>query len=63
MTGDKSCVVVEIRAGESLDFGNGEISVELIKKSGQQARLRIVAPNDIKIERKPALCNVASMAT
>jgi sRNA-binding carbon storage regulator CsrA len=63
MTGDKSCVVVEIRAGESLDIGNGEISVELIKKSGQQARLRIVAPHDVHIERKPASPVVASMAT
>lgn len=63
MSGDKSCVVIEIRTGESLDIGNGEISIELIRKSGQQARLRIVAPTEIKIERKSALPVVASMAT
>lgn len=63
MSADKSCVVVEIRTGECLDIGNGEISVELIKKSGQQARLRIVAPSDLHIKRKPGLPVVASMAT
>lgn len=63
MSGDKSCVVIEIRTGESLDIGNGEISIELIRKSGQQARLRIVAPTKIKIERMAALPVVASMAT
>lgn len=63
MSPEKSCMVVEIRAGESLDIGHGEISIELVKKSGQQARLRIVAPSDIKIERKAVLPVVTSMAT
>lgn len=63
MSPEKSCMVVEIRAGESLDIGHGEISIELVKKSGQQARLRIVAPSGIKIERKAVLPVVTSMAT
>ena len=63
MSDGKSCVVVEIRTGESLEIGQGEISIELIKKSGQQARLRIVAPQAIHIERKPVLPVDASMAT
>lgn len=62
MTPNKSRMVVEIRAGEILDIG-GEISIELVKKSGQQARLCIVASPDIKIERKAEQVVVTSMAT
>lgn len=63
MADNKSCMVVEIRAGESLEIDHGKISIELIKKSGQQARLRIVAHHDIKIERMDVSPVVASMAT
>jgi sRNA-binding carbon storage regulator CsrA len=44
-------LVVEVRPGEVLDLG-GTIQVELLKKSGNAARLRVVAPREVKIERR-----------
>lgn len=42
--------VVDLRVGEKLSLDSGRIAVILEHKSGQIARLRIVAPKSVKIE-------------
>lgn len=57
-------LVIDIRPGEGLAV-SGPAQVQLIHKSGQFARLRVVAPADTKIERQPPLAEAlrdASMA-
>jgi len=54
-------MIVDVRPGERVALSGG-VSVELVKKSGQLARLRITAPQDVKIEKKAVDCGVASMA-
>ena len=46
---DTSSLTIDIRAGEVLQIGT--VSVELVHKSGQLARLRVVAPRDTAIEK------------
>ena len=43
-------LVIDIRPGDSVAIGGAH--VELLQKSGQIARVRIVAPSDMKIEKK-----------
>jgi sRNA-binding carbon storage regulator CsrA len=48
-----STLIVDVRPGERLSISSGsEVSIELVKKSGQLARLRVSAPRDVKIERQ-----------
>jgi sRNA-binding carbon storage regulator CsrA len=48
-----STLIVDVRPGERLSISAGsEVSIELVKKSGQLARLRVSAPRDVKIERQ-----------
>lgn len=42
----------DLKVGESLAIGNGEVFVTLQKKSGQLARLRVDAPLDMRVEVK-----------
>lgn len=44
-------LVVDLRQGERLKLSTG-ITVELLHKSGQAARLRVVAPKEIQISRE-----------
>lgn len=47
-----SSLTIDVRPGESLKISSGsEVSIELIQKSGQLARLRVTAPRDVKIEK------------
>ena len=46
----RSSLKVGLRPGEGLEIG--DVIVQLIQKSGQVARLRIVAPRDVKIQRR-----------
>ena len=63
MDGAKSSLIVDVRPGDRLSISSGsEITVELVKKSGQLARLRVVAPRDVVIEKKSVDPLVASMA-
>lgn len=48
----RTSTVWDVRAGEVLRFAGSEIQVALVKKSGQLARLRVVAPADVKIVRE-----------
>lgn len=53
-TVDTSSLVIDVRPGERLVVAGG-VTVELVQKSGQLARLRVTAPRDVKIERKQAV--------
>ena len=50
-----SCLVLDVRPGEQLSFDEARVNVELIHKSGQIARLRVVAPRGMKVEK---ICGV-----
>lgn len=43
---------VDVRAGETLEV-SGPASIELVQKSGQLARLRVVASLDVVVSKKP----------
>ena len=47
-----SALTVDVTIGEQLVIG-GSVVVELLQKSGRNARLRLVAPRDMKIARAP----------
>jgi sRNA-binding carbon storage regulator CsrA len=62
MTEPLSRLIVDVRPGEVLCTSLG-VSIELVQKSGQLARLRVTAPRDVKIEKQGTPNNhVASMA-
>jgi sRNA-binding carbon storage regulator CsrA len=42
-------LTIEIRAGEKILVG--DVSVELVHKSGQAARLKVIAPRDTSIKK------------
>ncbi len=44
-------LVIDLRAGEEISL-SGPARITVIHKSGQFARLRVVASPDVKIERK-----------
>ena len=53
-----SSLTIDVRPGESLRFTPGaEVSIELVQKSGQLARLRVTAPRDVKIEKGNSVRN------
>lgn len=45
-------MVIDLRPGEHVLLDGRRIVVELLKKSGKLARLRVTAPSDVKIERE-----------
>ena len=52
MNSEASSLTIDVHPGESLRFSSGaEVSIELLHKSGQAARLRVTAPRDVKIEK------------
>jgi sRNA-binding carbon storage regulator CsrA len=53
----QSSLTVDVRMGERLCLSSAaEVSIELIRKSGQLARLRFTAPREVKIEKKVPYC-------
>lgn len=62
----QSHLIVDVRPGDLLSISSGQnVSIELVKKSGQLARLRVSAPPGVLIEKKSGLAtegDVASMA-
>lgn len=49
---ERSSLMIDVRPGETLSISSGEsVSIELVQKSGQLARLRVTAPKDVKIEK------------
>lgn len=51
----QSGLVLDMRPGECLSLDGARIKVELLHKSGQLARLRVVAPRDVTIEKEAAV--------
>lgn len=49
---------VELRVGESIEVDNGRITITLEEKSGQRARFRFDAPQDVDIKRVNPTLNV-----
>ena len=45
--GDRSSVVLDVRPGQWLDLGG--ISIEVLRKSGQVARIRVMAPREVRV--------------
>jgi sRNA-binding carbon storage regulator CsrA len=43
-----SSLIIDVRPGERLAM-SGRVTVELLHKSGQLARLRVTAPRDVQI--------------
>lgn len=48
----QSSMHLDIHVGEALLIDDGRISVELEAKSGKIARLRVVSPRNMTVERK-----------
>lgn len=48
---DVSSLILEVRPGESITIAGQRITIELVQKSGQVARLKVTAPRDVKIEK------------
>lgn len=49
---ERSSLTIDVRPGETLSISSGEsVSIELVHKSGQLARLRVTAPKEVKIEK------------
>ena len=48
----QSSIHLDIHVGEALLIDDGRISVELEAKSGKIARLRVVSPRDMTVERR-----------
>lgn len=60
-----SSLTIDVRQGERVSISSG-VTLELLHKSGQLARLRMTAPNDVKIvkeHQKQAPNAVPSMAS
>ena len=52
---DVSSLILEVRPGESISIAGQCITIELIQKSGQVARLKVTAPRDMKISKDSRL--------
>ena len=48
----RSTLTVDVTVGDQLVIG-GSVVVELLQKSGRNARLRLVAPREVEIRRAP----------
>lgn len=53
MSDQLSSLIIDVRPGEVLAL-SGIVTVELIQKSGQLARLRVTAPREVTIEKREA---------
>jgi len=47
---DHTYLMLDVRPGEYLLLG-GNVRVELVQKSGRVARLRVIAPRDVSVEK------------
>jgi len=41
---------VDVKVGDTLSFDNGRVSITLLEKSGQRARLSVRSEPDVKID-------------
>lgn len=49
---------IEVRVGESVTVDDGRITFTLEEKSGQRARFRVEAPEDVNVRRVNPTLNV-----
>lgn len=63
MSNGQSTLIVDIRPGDRLSIAGQEVSIELLKKSGQLARLRVTAPIETKIDKYPATAGIGVVAS
>ena len=56
---DASSLIVDLKPGEVLRTSSG-VCIKLVHKSGQLARLQVLAPREVKIEK--SVIPVPSMA-
>jgi len=54
MSSEKSSLIIDVRPGDSLSIHGGAVTVELVHKSGQLARLRVTAPREVAIKKVAA---------
>lgn len=52
MAGKTTSMVVDLKPGECIALQDGLVTVELVHKSGQLARLRITAPPEVAIRKQ-----------
>lgn len=59
----RTSVILEIKPGESIRVSD-DVTIQLLQKSGNFSRLRITAPHDMSIKKRPGECAdvVTSMA-
>ncbi len=50
MNTSRGSLTLDVRPGERVVIGNQMVEIELVHKSGQQARIRFTAPTEVKIE-------------
>jgi sRNA-binding carbon storage regulator CsrA len=48
-----SFVVIDVKPGEQICIGGHLVTIELLRKTGQLARLRVGAPPQVPIKRTP----------
>ena len=63
MSDGQSSLIVDVRPGDRLSIAGQDVSIELLKKSGQLARLRVTAPVDVKIDKYPAEAGNGAVAS
>lgn len=50
---ESSSLMLDLHPGEAVAIGeDGSVRVQLIHKSGQLARLRVIAPRDLPIQKQ-----------
>ena len=59
----ESCLILDVRPGEHISLDGARIKVELVRKSGQIARLRVTAPRDVAIKKEKIEIAGASLAS
>ena len=52
MSSKPTSMVVDLKPGERIVLQGGLVTVELVHKSGQLARLRITAPPEVAIKKQ-----------
>ena len=52
MDAARSQMIVDLQPGDGVQVG--DVTVEMVHKSGRAARMRIIAPRNLPILRKPA---------
>lgn len=60
MTG-RACLVLDVKLGDRVLIGGSLVTIELLQKSGQLARLRVTAPTEISV-KKDALASRGPVA-